>query len=171
MRKLFVLIVALCVTSFLHAQEGIDTTAVAQDTVAVVNQVTDASMAPAENPYKTILLERTFTFSLSSLFRGLLGMAVILAIAWIFSLDRKRINWGTVLKALGLQLLIAVSVLVFPGVQKGFELFGQGFVAVLDWTKAGSNFLFGSFMDVSKFGFVFVFQILPTIIFFSALTS
>ena len=171
MRKLFVLIVALCVTSFLHAQEGIDTTAVAQDTVAVVNQVTEANMAPAENPYKAILLERTFTFSLSSLFRGLLGMAVILAIAWIFSLDRKRINWGTVLKALGLQLLIAVSVLVFPGVQKGFELFGQGFVAVLDWTKAGSNFLFGSFMDVSKFGFVFVFQILPTIIFFSALTS
>ena len=56
MRKLFVLIFALCVTSFLHAQEGIDTTAVVQDTVAVVNQVAEADMAPAENPYKAILL-------------------------------------------------------------------------------------------------------------------
>lgn len=55
--------------------------------------------------------------------------------------------------------------------QSGFEFLGKCFVAVLDWTKAGSTFLFGSLMDANSFGFIFVLQILPTIIFFSALTS
>ncbi|MDO4735936.1 MAG: nucleoside transporter C-terminal domain-containing protein [Bacteroidia bacterium] len=183
MKKFLVLLTALCIGTVVFAQQPStdatlvkDTLVTMADSVAATANVQETAaavvdMTPAENPYKAILLERTFSFSFSSFLRGLVGMLVILLIAWIFSVDRKRINWGTVLKALALQLLIAISVLAFPAVQKGFELFGQGFVAVLDWTKAGSNFLFGSFMDVSKFGFVFVFQILPTIIFFSALTS
>ena len=117
------------------------------------------------------LLEKSFNFSFLALARGVIGMAVIIFVCWCLSSNRKAINWGTVCKALLLQLAIAVSVLAFPAVQTIFEVMGNAFVSVLDWTKAGSNFLFGGFMDASKFGFVFVFQILPTIIFFSALMS
>lgn len=124
-----------------------------------------------DNPYKALLTSKTFTFDIVSILRGLFGMALLILIAWLFSIDRKRVNWGTVGKALALQFIIAISMLVFPWVQKAFEVFGSAFVAVLDWTKAGSEFLFGSLMNVQNFGFIFVLQILPTIIFFSALTS
>lgn len=123
------------------------------------------------NPYKEILMQKNFVFSPKQIFRGVLGMALIVFIAWIFSTDRKRVNWRTVLFALFLQLAIAVAVIASPAVQSVFEFMGSLFVAVLDWTKAGSNFLFGSLMNVESFGFIFVLQILPTIIFFSALTS
>ena len=134
-------------------------------------QVDSAAMAVAENPYKSILTSKEFSFNIVSILRGICGMAVIILIAWLFSVDRKRVNWGTVFKALALQFIIAVSVLMFPAVQTIFEVMGKCFVAVLDWTKAGSLFLFGDLMDPSRFGFIFVLQILPTIIFFSALTS
>lgn len=125
----------------------------------------------ADSPYEVLLSDRTFTFSFVSLFKGIVGMGVIVFVCWCLSSDRKNINWGTVGKALLMQFAIAVSVLVFPAVQSIFEILGNVFVSVLDWTKAGSTFLFGGFMDASKFGFVFIFQILPTIIFFSALMS
>lgn len=142
-----------------------------QQTVEENEIAVSETAAAAPNPYKGILAKKEFTFNIWSILRGILGMAVIIFIAWIFSLDRKRIDWGTVGKALALQFIIAVCVLMFPAVQVVFEFFGKCFVAVLDWTKAGSNFLFGSFMDTTRFGYVFVLQILPTIIFFSALTS
>ena len=118
-----------------------------------------------------ILAEKTINFSIVSILRGILGMATIILICWLFSANRKAINWSTVAKALALQFIIAVSVLAFPAVQSVFEMLGSMFIAVLSWTKAGSNFLFGSLMDTSRFGYVFLFQILPTIIFFSALMS
>lgn len=124
-----------------------------------------------ENPYTQLLHNGGICFSLPSIAKGLVGMAAIIIVCWIFSSDRKHINWGTVGKALLLQLAIAISVLALPAVQTIFETLGSAFIAVLDWTKAGSNFLFGSLMDSSRFGFVFVFQILPTIVFFSALMS
>lgn len=130
-----------------------------------------ADVRSGENPYKVLLSQKTFVFNFKSILRGIFGMAVLILIAWAFSLDRKRVNWGTVFKALALQLVIALSVLLFPAVQTVFEVLGKCFVAVLDWTKAGSEFLFGSLLDMNKFGYVFVLQILPTIVFFSALTS
>ncbi|MEJ1730031.1 Na+ dependent nucleoside transporter N-terminal domain-containing protein, partial [Escherichia coli] len=123
------------------------------------------------NPYKGILESRQFVFSIRSILRGLLGLVSILLIAFLFSTNRKGINWRTVGIALALQMLIAVGILSVPAVQMVFEVFGRAFVKVLDWTKAGSGFLFGSLMDQSKFGYIFALQILPTIIFFSALTS
>ena len=121
--------------------------------------------------YKEILAEKSLNISFMSIVRGIIGMATVILICWIFSTNRKAICWGTVAKALLLQLLIAVSVLAFPAVQTIFEALGSAFISVLSWTKAGSSFLFGSLMDTSKFGYVFVFQILPTIVFFSALMS
>ncbi|GAA4274063.1 hypothetical protein GCM10022258_33570 [Aquimarina gracilis] len=111
-------------------------------------------------------------FSFSSLWRGLLGMLVLLVIAYLFSSNRKAINWKTVGLGVGFQLIIAIGVLKVPLVQTIFEWVGSLFVSVLDFTRAGSKFLFeGLVVDMDTFGFIFAFQVLPTIIFFSALTS
>jgi CNT family concentrative nucleoside transporter len=111
-------------------------------------------------------------FSINSLWRGLLGMAVLIFIAFLFSSNRKAINWKTVGIGLAFQLLIAIGVLRVGFVKAIFEWIGGLFVSVLDFTRAGSKFLFeGLVMDMDTFGFIFAFQVLPTIIFFSALTS
>ncbi|MDY0780788.1 NupC/NupG family nucleoside CNT transporter [Tenacibaculum sp. IB213877] len=111
-------------------------------------------------------------FSFSSLWRGILGMIVLLALAFLFSSNRKGIDWKTVGVGLIFQLLIAIGVLKVPFIQKAFEFIGGLFVSVLDFTRAGSKFLFeGLVVDMDTFGFIFAFQVLPTIIFFSALTS
>ncbi|SFS58621.1 NupC/NupG family nucleoside CNT transporter [Lutibacter maritimus] len=110
-------------------------------------------------------------FSLNSLLRGALGMVSLLLIAYIFSSNRKAINWKTVGAGLSAQLLIGIGVLKVPFIQAIFEFIGGIFTNILDYTAAGSIFLFGDLMNGDSFGFIFVFQILPTIIFFSALTS
>ncbi|NER12556.1 Na+ dependent nucleoside transporter [Leptobacterium flavescens] len=110
-------------------------------------------------------------FSAKSLMRGLLGMLSLIIIAFLFSSNRKAINWKTVSIGLGAQLLLAFGVLKVSFIQAGFEFVGQLFVKVLDFTRAGSEFLLGGMMDVNTYGFIFLFQVLPTIIFFSALTS
>ncbi len=111
-------------------------------------------------------------FSFNSLWRGVLGMVVLLIIAFLFSSNRKGINWKTVGLGVGFQLIIAIGVLRVPFVQAIFEWVGSLFVSVLDFTRAGSKFLFeGLVVDMDTFGFIFAFQVLPTIIFFSALTS
>lgn len=111
-------------------------------------------------------------FSLNTLWRGALGMAVLILISFLFSSNRKAINWKTVGIGLALQLLIAIGVLKVPFVQYIFEKIGEVFVSILEFTRAGSRFLFeGLVVDMDTFGYIFAFQVLPTIIFFSALTS
>jgi len=110
-------------------------------------------------------------FSFTSLWRGVLGMITLLFIAFLFSSNRKAINWKTVGIGLTFQLLIAIGVLQIGFIQNIFEFIGQKFIDLLDYTRAGSVFLFGDIMDVSTYGFIFAFQVLPTILFFSALTS
>lgn len=110
-------------------------------------------------------------FTMTSLLRGALGMFVLLLLSFILSHNRKAINWQTIGFGLAAQLLLAIGVLKVPFVQQAFEIVGKMFVKVLEFTQAGSEFLLGGMMDVSSFGFIFLFQVLPTIIFFSALTS
>ncbi len=110
-------------------------------------------------------------FSLNSLSRGILGMIVLVAIAVALSSNRKKINWKTVSIGLATQLVIAIGVLRINIIKRGFEAIGGVFNNVLEYTSAGSQFLFGDLMNIESFGFIFVFQILPTIIFFAALTS
>lgn len=105
------------------------------------------------------------------LIRGIVGMIFLLFVAFLFSSNKKAINWKTVGIGLGAQLFLAIGVLKIPLIQKTFELIGGLFVKVLDFTRAGSEFLLGGMMNVDTFGFIFLFQVLPTIIFFSALTS
>lgn len=109
--------------------------------------------------------------STSSLIRGVLGMIVLILIAFLFSSNRKAVNWKTVGIGLAAQLILAIGVLKITVVQNIFEFVGKIFVLILDFTAAGSEFLLGGMMDVDSFGFIFLFQVLPTIIFFSALTS
>ena len=109
--------------------------------------------------------------STSSLIRGVIGMMALIIIAFLFSSNRKAINWKTVGIGLAAQLTLAIGVLKITVVQKIFEFVGNIFVLILDFTAAGSEFLLGGMMDVDSFGFIFLFQVLPTIIFFSALTS
>ncbi len=104
--------------------------------------------------------------------RGIIGMAVLVLIGYIFSSNRKAIHWKTVGIGLAAQLVLALGVLKVPFIKSIFEFVGSIFVAVLEFTKAGTIFLLGDkLMDVSSFGFIFLFQVLPTIVFFSALTS
>ncbi len=111
-------------------------------------------------------------FTLTTLLRGALGMAVLILISFLFSNNRKAINWKTVGIGLSLQVLIAIGVLKVPVVQYAFEKVGAVFVSILEFTRAGSQFLFeGLVVDMDTFGYIFAFQVLPTIIFFSALTS
>ncbi|MGB0185925.1 MAG: NupC/NupG family nucleoside CNT transporter [Flavobacteriaceae bacterium] len=112
-------------------------------------------------------------FSLDSLLRGILGMVVLLAIAIALSTNRKAINWRTVGFGLAAQLLLAVAVLKVEFVQKIFKGIGNIFLAVLDFTQKGTEFLFAAFSTgkIEASLNTFAVSILPTIIFFSALTS
>lgn len=109
--------------------------------------------------------------SVTSIWRGVLGMISLLFIAFLFSSNRKAIKWKRVAIGVSLQLVIAIGVLKIPFVQKIFEGVGKVFVNILDYTRGGSEFLFSGIMDIESYGFIFAFQVLPTIIFFSALTS
>ncbi len=99
-------------------------------------------------------------------------MGVLILLSFLFSANRKAINWKTIGIGISLQLLIAIGVLKISIVQVAFDTVGRIFVSILDYTRAGSKFLFeGLVVDMDTFGFIFAFQVLPTIIFFSALTS
>lgn len=107
--------------------------------------------------------------SISRVGFGLFGLAVLVAIAWVFSVNRRSVDWKLVATGITLQIAFAAVVLLVPGGKDVFDAIGKGFVHVLEFVGAGSKFIFGDLMDVSKFGFIFAFQVLPTIIFFSAL--
>ena len=115
--------------------------------------------------------------SFLSIFRGIIGIAVIISIAFLFSEKKSKIPWKIVGIGLLFQIVLAFLILNPLGIsfleyfRLGFQLLGKVFVAILDFSKAGADFLFGSFLDTEKHGFLFAFQVLPTIIFFSALTS
>ena len=116
-----------------------------------------------------IILNQGFSFE--SLTRGLIGMVTLILIAYLFSNDRKAINWKTTAIGLTAQLVLAIAVLKIEFAQRIFEFFGKIFIKTLDFTMEGSRFLLGDMVNIESFGYVFLFQVLPTIIFFSALTS
>lgn len=133
-----------------------------------VRDQTAEEVIPAKTARKMVPSQGIST---SSVLRGALGMFILILIAFLFSNNRKAINWKTAGLGLAAQLLLAIGVLKITIVQKIFEFVGNIFVLILDFTAAGSEFLLGGMMDVDSFGFIFLFQVLPTIIFFSALTS
>ena len=109
--------------------------------------------------------------SLESLLRGLVGMFVLIMIAYALSNNRKKIPWRVVGLGLLAQLIIAIGVIKILWIKIFFEFISSLFVKLLEYTQVGTQMLLGQFGDVDQYGFVFVFQALPIIIFFSALTS
>ncbi|GAB2523552.1 NupC/NupG family nucleoside CNT transporter [Lysobacter humi (ex Lee et al. 2017)] len=99
---------------------------------------------------------------------GLFGLAVLLGIAWLFSNNKRAVDWKLVATGVALQIGFAALVLLVPGGKDVFDAIGQGFVRILSFVGEGSKFIFGDLMDTTKFGFIFAFQVLPTIIFFAA---
>jgi len=102
---------------------------------------------------------------------GVVGIFAILGIAFLLSDNRKAVNYRVVAIGLLIQLVLAYGVLKVPAVERVFNFLGKFFVQILGFTRSGSQFLLGDMMNVENFGFIFLFQVIPTIIFFSALTS
>ncbi|MBS7456047.1 NupC/NupG family nucleoside CNT transporter [Coralloluteibacterium stylophorae] len=121
---------------------------------------------------------------------GLFGLAVLLGIAWAFSANRRAVDWKLVGIGVVLQLVFACLVLLTPFGAKAFGALSQGFIALLGFTQQGANFIFGPFAQPElvgtaiasgqgetapgawqAYGFIFAFQVLPTIIFFASLMS
>ena len=99
------------------------------------------------------------------------GMFVILAIAWLCSKNKKAINYKAVIGGTVLQVIFAVLVMKVPVGQKFFFFLNDVIVKLLSFTNEGAKFVFGGLIDNQSIGFVFAFQVLPTIIFFSSLMS
>jgi len=110
-------------------------------------------------------------FTLITLTRGIIGMAFLIFVSFLFSNNKKAINWKTAGFGLLIQLILAVGVLKVGWIQEIFEFAGKIFVKILEFTMEGTKFLFGDLVSLDNFGNVFVFAILPTVIFFAALTS
>ena len=102
---------------------------------------------------------------------GLFGLAVLIGIAFAFSNNKRAVDWRLVGTGVALQIAFAALVLLVPGGKDVFEAIGHGFVRVLGFVNEGSNFVFGSLMDIDSLGFIFAFQVLPTIIFFASLMA
>ncbi|HLF62878.1 MAG TPA: nucleoside transporter C-terminal domain-containing protein [Saprospiraceae bacterium] len=125
---------------------------------------------------------------IENLGRGTLGVAVLLGICYLLSVDRKAINWRLVIGGILLQLVLAVLILKVPVVYIIFQGIADGFVALLKFADAGAGFVFGFWPDEAwimrtdlsatppiqvpfKLGFMFAFRVLPTIVFFSAFSA
>ena len=114
-----------------------------------------------------------------SYLRGLIGIIILLLIAYLFSAHRKKIDWKLVGVGVMMQIVIAILVLKVPVVRNVFEGIGSGLVKFLGFAAYGAEFLFGDLArnsDVAtgsrhNLGFLFAFQALPTVIFFSSVTS
>lgn len=110
---------------------------------------------------------------ITNILRGLLGVAVMLGILFLMSNDRKRINWRIVAGGMLLQFVLGILVLKVEIVTMIFDWVAQFFVKVLAFTGAGIEFLLTPFGATEVDGALnsFVFKVLPTIVFFSALSS
>jgi len=106
---------------------------------------------------------------LTTLLFGLFGLAVLLSLAWALSMERRAVDWKLVAGGVGLQLAFAILVILVPGGRAVFEFLSSAFVKVVGFAMVGAEFIFNDLASPQKFGFVFAFQVLPTIIFFAAL--
>ncbi|MDD4191164.1 MAG: Na+ dependent nucleoside transporter N-terminal domain-containing protein, partial [Mangrovibacterium sp.] len=178
-RYVFCLVILIFSISSLSSYGGVQPDSVIQNEPAQINgtsvQISDTTGIKSDFKKNTSNLLLSYSqkrqFSFITFLRGLGGMVILLGLGFLFSKDRKHIPWKTVAVGLVFQIILAISILYVPFVRSGFEIFGQLFVKILDFTKAGSEFLFGSLLDMNKSGSIFAFQILPTMVFFSALTS
>ena len=110
-------------------------------------------------------------FSIITISRGILGLTSLVFISYLLSSNKKKIKWKTVFLSILIQFIVAVLILKISLIQSFFELISKFFVRIINYTASGSSFLFSSLVDQQKFTYIFAFQVLPVIIFFSALSS
>lgn len=111
--------------------------------------------------------------------RGLFGIIVLLGIAFIFSVNRKKIDWRLVAIGVFLQVTFGFLVTNVPAIRDMFYIISKGFVTLLSFSEDGAEFLFGDLARNSDanpelrhgLGFIFAFQVLPTVIFFSTVSA
>ncbi|MBM3170485.1 MAG: Na+ dependent nucleoside transporter [Bacteroidetes bacterium] len=156
----------LAMANGLIAQGDSAATAVVADTV---QQATELIQPLAKKDFKI----ESEGMSLASVLRGAMGLLFLIALSVVFSTNRRAINWRLVTVGVLLQVFIGILVLKVSFFQAGLELVSLGFTRVLGFTQSGVDFLFnnmdtGTMMPALK---SFAFVILPTVIFFSALTS
>lgn len=103
---------------------------------------------------------------------GLFGLAVLVLFGWSISSNRKRVRWPVILTLVASQIILAILLLKVPLVNELFRAISAFFVRTLDFTTEGTTLLLGDKLGApGEFGFIFLFHVLPTIIFFAALTS
>ena len=100
---------------------------------------------------------------------GIFGLAVLVSIAFVFSRKRKAVNLRLVLSGIALQLAFAIIVILVPGGKEFFEALSSIFVRIISFSLDGAAFIFGPLAEFETLGFIFAFQVLPTIIFFASL--
>lgn len=115
-------------------------------------------------------------------FQGLLGIAVLIGIAYLLSSNKKKVDWRLVATGLALQFIFGFLVLKVPAVEIAFQYIADGFVKLLSYTDAGAEFVLGKWPGqplvfdgasgaIVNIGYIFAFKVLPTILFFSALSA
>ncbi|MCJ8291285.1 MAG: Na+ dependent nucleoside transporter [Flavobacteriales bacterium] len=146
----------------------------ASDTLEIVYETAERlSFKKGEvfSTFKTTKKEETNLFM--SILRGLMGMIALVFIGFLLSSDRKSINWSLVIKGVLLQLVLALLILKVPGVEYIFDFISRAFVKTVNFAHNGASFVFGDFMsgEVNPYVKNFATWILPSVIFFSALSS
>lgn len=166
-RLLFTLLLLFAVSARGFTRESADSLSADPDSVF--------SSVSADEPQslRRVVPEIQSGFNFNSVLRGVLGIFVLLSLSWIFSADRKAINYALVAKGLSLQLVIALLVLKVEQVRVIISFVSKVFVKILSFTDAGTKFLFRSFLtgEIEMPLVSFAITILPVVVFFSALTS
>ncbi|MCK5700327.1 MAG: NupC/NupG family nucleoside CNT transporter, partial [Cyclobacteriaceae bacterium] len=103
--------------------------------------------------------------------RAFFGLLFIIGVAWVFSSNKKSINWRLVVGGLLLQITFGFLITQVEFIGVGFSFASKFFVKVIDFTNEGTSFLFGDLLNTEKYGFIFAINVLPTIIFFSTLSA
>ena len=116
------------------------------------------------------MVASTGGFGIESLQRGVVGIITVLAVSYLMSSNRKKIDWKLVGSGLLIQFVLALSVLYVPFVGTLFELLGKAFIKLMDFTQAGVGFLLGPYATKNN-GFIFLIHSMPVIIFFTAIVS
>lgn len=108
---------------------------------------------------------------MSQILFGLFGLSVLVGLTWLFSSAKRQVDWRLVGTGIVIQILFAAFVLLTPFGAAIFDTLAHGFVKLSAFTTEGAKMIFGDLATSDKFGFIFVFQVLPTVIFFAALTA
>ncbi|PWH86572.1 NupC/NupG family nucleoside CNT transporter [Brumimicrobium oceani] len=113
------------------------------------------------------------SFSWEGVIRGIIGVSALIFIAFLLSKNRRRINWPLVIKGILLQIVLALLILKVPFIETGFDFVSKAFVKVVDMAHEGAMFVFSSVVtgEMNPIVMNFATWVLPSVIFFSALTS